>query len=164
MKRREFITVLGGAVATWPLGVRAQQGEHMRRIGVLMARSANDPEGQAWVAAFLQGLQELGWSVGRNAIVDIRWFTGNSADARKYAAELVALAPDVILANTSSALTSLQQVTTTVPIIFAGVADPVGAGYVDSMARPGGNITGFTVFDYSISGKWLQLLKEIAPA
>ena len=163
MKRREFITVLGGAVATWPLGVRAQQGEHMRRIGVLMARSANDPEGQAWVAAFLQGLQELGWSVGRNAIVDIRWFTGNSADARKYAAELVALAPDVILANTSSALTSLQQVTPTVPIIFAGVADPVGAGYVDSLARPGGNITGFTVFEYSMSGKWLQLLKEIAP-
>ena len=163
MKRREFITVLGGAVATWPLGVRAQQGEHMRRIGVLMARSANDPEGQAFVAAFLQGLQELGWSDGRNVTIDIRWFTGNSADARKYASELVALAPDVILANTSSALTSLQQVTPTVPIIFAGVADPVGAGYVDSLARPGSNITGFTVFDYSISGKWLQLLKEIAP-
>ena len=103
MKRREFITVLGGAVATWPLGVRAQQGEHMRRIGVLMARSANDPEGQAWVAAFLQGLQELGWSVGRNVIVDIRWSTGNSADTRKNAMELVALAPDVILANSSIA-------------------------------------------------------------
>src|SRR6516164_8381189 len=119
MKRREFITLLGSTVAAWPLAARAQQPERVRRIGVLMGRSANDPEGQAFVAAFLQGLQELGWSVGRNAIVDIRWFTGNSADARKYASELVALAPDVILANTSSALTSLQQVTPTVPIIFA---------------------------------------------
>jgi putative tryptophan/tyrosine transport system substrate-binding protein len=163
MQRRDFIKGIVGSATAWPLVASAQQGEHMRRIGVLMARSANDPEGQAWVAAFLQGLQELGWSVGRNAIVDIRWFTGNSADARKYAAELVVLAPDVILANTSIALTSLQQVAPTVPIIFAGVADPVGAGYVDSLARPGGNITGFTVFDYSISGKWLQLLKEIAP-
>jgi len=135
----------------------------MRRIGVLMARSANDPEGQAFVAAFLQGLQELGWSDGRNAIVDIRWSADNNADARKYAAELVALAPDVILAQSSNAVASLQQVTSTVPIVFALVADPVGAGYVDSLARPGGNITGFTVFDYSISGKWLQLLKEIAP-
>src|SRR6516165_9563161 len=114
MQRREFITLVGGA-ASWPLAAHAQQPERVRRIGVLMARSANDPEGQAWVAAFLQGLQELGWSVGRNAIVDIRWFTGNSADARKYAAELVALAPDVLLAESSSALTSLQQVTPTVP-------------------------------------------------
>src|SRR5215469_5853807 len=150
MRRRDFITGIVGSAAAWPLVARAQQGEHMRRIGVLMARSANDPEGQAFVAAFLQGLQELGWTVGRNAIVDIRWSTGNSADARKYAAELVALAPDVILAHASSALTSLQQVAPTVPIIFANVADPVGAGYVDSLARPGGNITGFTVFDYSI--------------
>jgi len=164
MRRRDFIKIVAGSTIAWPLAARAQQPERVRRIGVLIARSANDPEGQAFVAAFLQGLQELGWSVGRNVIIDIRWFTGNIADARKYAAELVALAPDVILANTSSALTSLQQVTTTVPIIFAGVADPVGAGYVDSMARPGGNITGFTVFDYSINGKWLQLLKEIAPA
>jgi len=128
-----------------------------------MARSANDPEGQAFVAAFLQGLQELGWSDGRNAIVDIRWSADNNADARKYAAELVALAPDVILAQSSNAVASLQQVTSTVPIVFALVADPVGAGYVDSLARPGGNITGFASFDYSISGKWLQLLKEIAP-
>jgi putative ABC transport system substrate-binding protein len=135
----------------------------MRRIGVLMGRSANGPEGQAFIAAFLQGLQELGWSDGRNVIVDSRWFTGNSADARKYATELVSLAPDVILATGSNAVASLQQVTSTVPIVFAGVADPVGAGYVDSLARPGGNTTGFTVFDYSISGKWLQLLKEIAP-
>src|SRR5262249_49579607 len=115
------------------------------------------------VAAFLQGLQELGWSVGRNVIVDIRWSTGNSADTRKYAMELVALGPDVILAYSSSAVASLQQVTSTVPIVFAVVADLVGGGYVESLARPGGNITGFTVFDYSMSGKWLQLLKEIAP-
>ena len=163
MRRRDFIKGIVGSATAWPLMARAQQGEHMRRIGVLMARSANDPEGQAWVAAFLQGLQELGWSVGRNVIIDIRWSAGNNADARKYAMELVALASDVILANTSYAVVPLQQVTSTVPIVFAGVADPVGAGIVDSLARPGGNITGFTPFDYSISGKWLQLLKEIAP-
>ena len=163
MRRREFITLLSGAAAAWPLAVRAQQPERVRRIGVLMSRSANDKEGQAFVAAFLQGLQELGWSVGRNVIVDIRWSADNNADARKYAAELVALAPDVILAQSSNAVASLQQVTSTVPIVFALVADPVGAGYVDSLARPGGNITGFASFGYSISGKWLQLLKEIAP-
>jgi putative ABC transport system substrate-binding protein len=163
MRRREFITLVGGAAAAWPLVARAQQRERMRRIGVLMARLANDPEGQAWVAAFLQGLQELGWSVGRNAIVDIRWFTGNSADARKYAAELLALAPDVILAEGSAAVAPFAQITRTVPIVFTIVVDPVGAGYVDSLARPGGNITGFTAFEYSFSGKWLQLLKEIVP-
>ena len=146
MQRREFISLIGGAAAVWPLAARAQQPERMRRIGVLMALSANDPEGQARVAAFLQGLQELGWSVGRNVIVDIRWSAGSNADARKYAAELVALAPDVILAS-SSIVASLQQVTSTVPIVFAGVADPVGAGFVDSLARPGGNITGFTPFE-----------------
>jgi len=129
---------------------------------VLMARP-NEPEAQAWVAAFLQGLQELGWSVGRNAIVNIRWSTGNSADTRKYAAELVALAPDVILAQGSPAVAALIQITRTVLIVFTTVVDPVGAGYVDSLARPGGNITGFTLFEYSMSGKWLQLLKEIAP-
>src|SRR3974390_3062360 len=129
MKRREFIALRGGAVTAWPLAVRAQQPERVRRIGVLMALSANDAEGQARVAAFLQGLQELGWSVGRNVIVEFRWSTGNSADTRKYAMELVALAPDVILANTSNAVASLQQVTSTVPIVFAGVTDPVGAGY-----------------------------------
>src|SRR3974390_224697 len=162
MKRREFITLLSGAAATWPFAARAQQPERVRRIGVLMAAlSANDPEARARVAASLQGLQELGWGVGRNVIVDSRWSTGN-ADARKYAMELVALAPDVILANTN-ALAPLLQVTSTVPIVFANVADPVGAGYVDSLARPGGNITGFTAFDYSMSGKWLQLLKECAP-
>jgi len=163
MKRREFITLLGGAVAAWPLVARAQQPERVRRIGVLMGRSANDKEGQAFVAAFLQGLQELGWSVGHNVIVDIRWSADSNADARKYAAELVALAPDVILAQGSSPVASLLQVTSTVPIVFTNVADPVGAGYVDSLARPGGNITGFAPFEYSMSGKWLQLLKEIAP-
>jgi putative ABC transport system substrate-binding protein len=162
MKRREFITLVGGAVAAWPLAAHAQQNERMRRIGVLMALSANDPEGQARVAAFLQGLQELGWSVGRNVIVDSRWSTGHD-DARKYAAELVALAPEVILANGSPALAPLVQITRTVPIVFTNVVDPVGAGYVDSLARPGGNITGFAVYEYSLSGKWLQLLKEIAP-
>jgi len=163
MRRREFITLLCGAATTWPLGALAQQPERMRRIGVLIARSANDKEGQAFVAAFLQGLQELGWSVGHNVIVDIRWSADSNADARKYAAELVALAPDVILAQGSSPVASLLQVTSTVPIVFANVADPVGAGYVDSLARPGGNITGFAPFEYSMSGKWLQLLKEIAP-
>src|SRR3974390_3042406 len=162
MRRREFIKVIAGSAA-WPLAAHAQQNERVRRIGVLMGRSANDPEGQAFVAAFLQGLQELGWSVGRNVIVDIRWSADNNADARKYAMELVALAPDVILAYSSSAVASLQQVTSTVPIVFAGVIDPVGAGYVASLARPGGNMAGFASFDYSISGKWLQLLKEIAP-
>ena len=162
MRRREFITLLGGTAA-WPLAARAQQPERVRRIGVLMGRSANDKEGQAFVAAFLQGLQELGWSVGHNVIVDIRWSADSNADARKYAAELVALAPDVILAQGSSPVASLLQVTSTVPIVFTNVADPVGAGYVDSLARPGGNITGFAPFEYSMSGKWLQLLKEIAP-
>src|SRR3974390_3362447 len=147
MRRREFIKVIAGSAA-WPLAAHAQQPERVRRIGVLMGRSANDKEGQAFVAAFLQGLQELGWSVGHNVIVDIRWSADNNADARKYAAELVALAPDVILANGSNAVASLLQVTSTVPIIFANVADPVGAGYVDSLARPGGNITGFAPFEY----------------
>ena len=135
MRRREFITLVGGAVA-WPLTVRAQQSERMRRIGVLMARSANDPEGQAFVAAFLQGLQELGWSDGRNAIVDIRWFTGNSADARKYAAELVALAPHVILAVGTLGVSAVKRETQTIPIVFNSVSDPVGAGVVDDLARP----------------------------
>src|SRR3974390_1034350 len=154
MRRREFITLIAGAATTWPLGALAQQPERMRRIGVLMAPSANHPKGAAFVAAFLQGLQELGWSDGRNVIVDSRWFTGNNADARKYAAELVALAPDVILAVGSPAVAPLVQITRTVPIVFATVVDPVGAGYVDSLARPGGNITGFTTFEFSMSGKW----------
>jgi putative ABC transport system substrate-binding protein len=164
MRRREFIKGIVGSATAWPLAALAQQPEQMRRIGVLMSLPAEDPEGQARLTGFLHGLQELGWSVGRNVIVDIRWSTGNSADTRKYAMELVVLAPDVILANTSIAVASLQQVTGTIPIVFAGVADPVGAGYVDSLARPGGNVSGFTSYEYSISGKWLELLREISPS
>jgi putative tryptophan/tyrosine transport system substrate-binding protein len=163
MRRREFITLLGGAAASWPLAARAQQGERMRRIGVLMAQTANDPEGQARLAAFLQGLQELGWSVGRNMRIDIRWSAGNAADAQKYAAELVALAPDLILASTTPSVEALLRTTRTVPIVFTVVSDPVAAGFVDSLARPGGNATGFITFEYGLAAKWLELLKEIAP-
>jgi putative ABC transport system substrate-binding protein len=163
MRRREFIKLIAGAMAVWPFAVRAQQIKRTRRIGVLMPLSANDPEAQARVAAFLQGLQELGWSVGRNVTIDIRWSADNNADARKYATELIALAPDVILASSTPAVAPLVQMTRTVPIVFTTVVDPVGSGFVDSLARPGGNITGFTLFEYSMSGKWLQLLKEIAP-
>ena len=163
MRRRDFIEGFVGSAAAWPLAVRAQQINRTRRIGVILARPS-EPEAQAWVAAFLQGLKELGWSVGPNVIIDIRWSTGNSADTRKYAAELVALAPDVILAEGSPAVAALAQITRTVPIVFTTVVDPVGAGYVDNLARPGGNVTGFTVFEYSMSGKWLQLLKEVAPS
>jgi putative ABC transport system substrate-binding protein len=166
MKRRELITLLGGAVATpavaWPLAARAQQGERMRRIGVLMHLAANDQEGQTRFTAFLQGLQQLGWIDGRNVRIDTRW-GANDADRRKYAAELAALAPDVILASTTLAMVALQQATRTVPVVFSNVADAVGAGFVESLARPGGNVTGFTLFEYSLSGKWLELLKEIAP-
>jgi len=161
--RRAVITVLGSAAAAWPLAGRAQQRERMRRIGVLMAQAANDPEGQARLAAFLQGLQELGWSVGRNVRIDIRWFAGNAAEARKYAAELVALAPDVILASTTPSVEALLQATRTVPLVFTVVSDPVAAGFVDSLARPGGNATGFITFEYGLAAKWLELLKEIAP-
>ena len=161
MRRREFITLVGGA-AVWPLAVRAQQTKHMRRIGVLMPLPANDPEAQARVAVFLQGLQELGWSVGINVTIDIRW-SANNAEARKYATELIALAPDVILASSTLAVAPLVETTRTIPIVFTTVADPVGSGFVDSLARPGGNITGFALFEYSMGGKWLQLLKEIAP-
>ena len=162
MRRREFITLLGGATA-WPIAARAQQGEQMRRIGVLMAINANDAEAQARTAAFVAGLQQLGWTVGKNVRVDYR-LAGIDADTlRKYAGELVALAPDVILAQSSPSIAALLQATRTVPIVFTLVADPVGAGYVDSLAHPGGNATGFTVFEYSIAAKWLELLKEIAP-
>jgi putative tryptophan/tyrosine transport system substrate-binding protein len=162
VKRREFITLLGGAAA-WPIAALAQQSERVRRIGVLMGQAANDPEGQARIAAFLQGLQELGWSVGRNVRIDIRWSAGNADDTRKYAAELVALAPDIILASTTPSAGALLQATRTVPIVFTVVADPVGAGFVDSLARPGGNATGFITFEYGLAAKWLELLKEIAP-
>ena len=163
MKRREFITLLGGAVVAWPLAARAQQPERMRRVGVLMPNAADDPEYQARMAAFLQGLAQLGWIDGRNVRIDTRWGVADADRIRKYAAELVALAPDVILANSSAAVAPLLQATRTVPIVFTAVADPVGAGYVDSLARPGGNATGFLIFEYSIAAKWLELLKEIAP-
>jgi ABC-type uncharacterized transport system substrate-binding protein len=162
MKRREFIALLGGA-ATWPLGARAQQGERVRRIGLLLNIRADDPQSQARLAAFAQGLQQLGWTIGQNVLVDYRWADGNAEIIRNHAAELVALAPDVILAHSSAALAPLLQVTRTVPIVFTIVADPVGAGYVEGLARPGGNATGFTNFEYGIAGKWLELLKEIAP-
>jgi putative ABC transport system substrate-binding protein len=163
MRRREFIKLLGGAVAAWPVAARAQQPERMRRIGVLMAIAADDPEAQARLKAFVQGLQQLGWTVGQNVRVDYRWGGSNADDTRKYAAELVALAPDVILAHSSASLAPLLLATRTVPLVFTIVADPVGAGFVESLARPGGNATGFTNFEYSIAGKWLELLKEIAP-
>src|SRR5215472_17550765 len=163
MKRREVITLLGGAAATWPLAARAQQGEQVRRIGVLMPLAADDPEGQSRVAAFAQGLQQSGWTIGRDVRIDTRWAAGDAERIRKYAAELAALAPDVILAGGGAVVPSLLQATRTVPIVFTQTPDPVGAGFVNSLARPGGNATGFTTFVYGISAKWLELLKEIAP-
>jgi putative tryptophan/tyrosine transport system substrate-binding protein len=160
--RRKFLATLGGAAA-WPLTSRAQQRERMRRIGVLVNLASDDAEGQARLAAFHQGLQQLGWTVGRNVQIDYRWGAGDADRIRKFATELVALAPDVILSTGSPSAAAFQQVTRTVPIVFVTVVDPVGSGFVDSLARPGGNITGFTLYEYSISGKWLQLLKEIAP-
>jgi putative tryptophan/tyrosine transport system substrate-binding protein len=161
VRRREFILALGGAAAG-PLAARAQQ-ERMRRIGVLMNIAADDPDAQIRLAALLQGLQQVGWTVGQNIQIDYRWGGGSAELMRKYAVELVALAPDVILAHSSTALAPLLEATRTVPIVFAVVADPVGAGYVDSLARPGGNATGFTNFEYTIAGKWLELLKDVAP-
>jgi ABC transporter substrate binding protein len=163
MRRRAFIAGLGGAAA-WPLMARAQQPDSVRHIGVLMTTTETDPAGQARIAAFLQGLQQLGWSVGRNVQTDTRWAAGDADRIRTYAAELVALAPDVILATGSATVGPLLQATRTVPIVFAYVPDPVGAGFVDSLARPGRNATGFTPFEYSMSGKWLELLKEITPS
>ncbi len=164
MKRRQFITLLGGTTAAWPLAARAQQPGGMRRIGVLMAAAADDPEIQARHAAFVQGLAQLGWTVGRNLRVDTRWSTTNADDLRRHAAELAALAPDVLLgASGTTTAAALLQATRTVPIVFAIVVDPVGAGFVASLARPGGNATGFLLFEYGLSGKWLELLKEIAP-
>ena len=163
MTRREFITLLGGAAA-WPLAARAQQREKMHRIGMLMPYVASDPQAQIRNAALLQGLQQLGWTVGQNVQIDYRWSAGNEDDTRKYAAELVALAPDVIFASGSTAVGPLQRATRSVPIVFALVPDPVGAGFVDSLARPGANITGFTAYEYGIGAKWLELLKEVAPS
>ena len=161
--RRELLAALGGAAAAWPLTTRAQPDERMRRIGVLMNLAADDPEGQARIAAFHQGLQAWGRTVGRNVRIDVRWETGDADRIRRYAAELVALAPDVILASASAAITAVQQTSRTVPIVFVNIIDPVGAGYVASLARPGGNATGFTPFEYGLSGKWPELLKQIAP-
>jgi putative ABC transport system substrate-binding protein len=163
MNRRDFITLLGGAAAAWPLAARAQQGERVRRVGVLLPATADDPEFQARVGAFMQGLQQLGWSIGRNLRIDTRWATTNAAEIRRHAEELGALAPDVILAHGASTVGPLLQVTSTVPVVFPVVGDPVGAGYVDSLARPGGRATGFMAYEYSLSGKWLELLKQIAP-
>jgi putative ABC transport system substrate-binding protein len=159
VKRREFISLLGGAAA-WPLIARAQQSESMRRVGVLMPYAKDNPEGQARNAAFLQELQKLGWTEGRNLQIDYRWDTG---DLRKAATELVTSSPDVILASSTQSVATLQQETGTVPIVFAQVADPVSGGLVASLAKPGGNITGFTNFDYGIGAKWVEVLKEIAP-
>ena len=161
--RRDFITLLGGATIAWPLAARAQQPERMRRVGVLMNLGSDDAEAQARNAAFLQGLQELGWTVGRNVRIEYRWGAGDAELFRRHASELVALAPDVILAGGGAVVPSLLQATRTVPIVFTGTPDPVGAGFVESLARPGGNATGFTIYEYGISGKWLELLKEIAP-
>jgi putative ABC transport system substrate-binding protein len=164
VKRREFITLLGGAAIAWPLKARAQQPGGMRRIGVLMASAADDSESQARIAGFLQGLQQLGWADGRNVRIDVRWATTDPENLRRQAAELAALAPDVLVAATGTVTVApLLQATRTVPIVFIQVIDPVGAGFVVSLARPGGNATGFTIYEYGMSGKWLDLLKEIAP-
>jgi len=162
MQRRQFIALLGGAT-TWPLAARAQQGERMRRIGVLLPASADDARFQAFVGAFLQELQSLAWSIGRNVRIDTRWATANAATIRRQATELVALTPDVILAHGASTMGPLLQATRTVPIVFPVTADPVGAGFVDSLGRPGGNATGFMAIEYPMGGKWLELLRQIAP-
>ena len=163
MQRREFTMLLGGVAATWPLAARAQQGDHIRRIGVLQGQSAEDPESKARRTAFEQALQQLGWIQGRNVRIDYRFAGGDAATSRKQAEELVALAPDVIVSTGSFSTGQLLQATHAVPIVFAIVPDPVGSGYVDSLAQPGGNATGFMQFEYGLSGKWLELLKEIAP-
>jgi putative tryptophan/tyrosine transport system substrate-binding protein len=163
MKRRVFITLLGGAAVGWPLAARGQQPAQVRRIGVLMPFAEDHPVGQARVAAFVQGLRQLGWTDGHNVRIDYRWSAGDSDNIRKFASELIALGPDVVMAFTSAAVTALRQATSTVPIVFAVVADPVGAGYVESLARPGGNVTGFAAQEYAVGGKWMELLKEIVP-
>ena len=161
MRRREFIAWVGGATA-WPLGARAQPNQQ-RRIGVLLNRSANDPEGQARLAAFKQGLQRLGWNDGQNVRIDVRWGEDKFEREHQYASELIALSPDVLLASGTLSLSELQRLSHTLPIVFAAVSDPVGAGVVESLAHPGGNATGFMLFEYTMSGKWLELLRQIAP-
>src|SRR6516164_8616418 len=161
MRRRDFITLVGGSAVAWPLASRAQQSGQMRRIGVLMPLARDNPEGHARITAFLQALQKLGWTEGRNLQIEYRW---GIDDLQKAATELVASSPDVIFANSTQAVAALQQATRSVPIVFANVADPVSGGFVDSLAKPGGNITGFTNFDYDLGAKWVELLKEIAPS
>src|SRR6476661_5940818 len=163
MRRREFLGVFGGAAAAYPLAVGAQQGQRMRRLGVLMNLAADDPEAPVRVAAFLQGLQQLGWTDGRNLRIDYRWGAGDVDRTRKYAAELVGLSPDILLCNGAVGLGALRQATRTVPTVFVNIIDPVGAGFVTSLARPGGNVTGFILFEFGIIGKWLEILKEVAP-
>ncbi len=163
MRRREFITALGGAVAAWPLAARAQQPEPIRGVGVLMSTAEDDAESKARIAAFLHSLQQSGWIEGRNVRIDIRWPAGDADRIRGYATELVALAPDAILATGSATLAPLLQATRTVPVVFVIVPDPVGAGFVERLARPGGNATGFLMFEYGITAKWVELLKQIAP-
>ena len=164
MRRRDFITMLGGAAVAWPLTAHAQPADRMRRIGALMSWSADDPEAPTIVGAFLQGLQELGWILGRNVRIDYRWAAADDDDhVRRYAAELVALAPDVILAGGGAAVRAVQRASATVPIVFGQVSDPVGGGLVASLARPGGNATGFLSMEYGMSTKWLELLKQMAP-
>src|SRR5262245_54950834 len=163
VKRREFMTLIGGAAASWPIAARAQQGERVRRIGVLMNVAADDPLSTLRVSAFAQAMQELGWTVGRNLRIEYRWGRADLERLRKYAAELVALAPDVIVSNATPSTTALQQATRSVPVVFVNQTDPVGAGFIESLARPGGNMTGFTNFEFGLGGKWLELLKEMAP-
>jgi putative tryptophan/tyrosine transport system substrate-binding protein len=163
MRRREFITLLGGAAVAWPIAGHAQQPERMRRIGVILPATADDPQFQTWVGAFLQGLGQLGWIIGRNVRIDTRWATANADEIRRHAAELAALAPDVVLAHGGSTVGPMLQATRTVPIVFPVAVDPVGAGFVQSLARPGGNATGFISAEYSLSGKMLELLKQFAP-
>jgi putative ABC transport system substrate-binding protein len=162
VNRREFITLIGGATAAWPLAARAQQSERMRRIGVLMNTVSDDAEGQARLAAFHQGLQQLGWSVGHNVRIDYRW-GGDAERIRRGAAELLALASDVILGSGTPSVAALRQATDRIPVVFAQVTDPVASGFVESLARPGGNITGFMAYEFGVSAKWLELLKEVAP-
>ena len=163
LNRRDFISLIGGAVA-WPLGARAQQPQQVRRVSILLPATADDLRFQILVRSFLQAMELLGWTLGRNMLIDTRWGTANAAEIRRHAAELVALAPDVIVAHGAGVVGALLQATSTVPIVFPIASDPVGAGFVDSLARPGGNATGFMIFEYSLGGKWLELLKEVAPS
>jgi putative ABC transport system substrate-binding protein len=163
MRRREFITLIGGAATAWPLTARGQQSSRLRRVGVLMTFAADDPDGQANFAALAQGLQEFGWTVGRNLRLDYRWGANDLDRFRTYAAELITLSPDVVVATAGSVVTAFQQASRTVPIVFVTTIDPVGGGWVESLARPGGNVTGFSSYEFSIGAKWLELLKDIAP-